>query len=187
MKCLTVIFRDLINFSRDSINMILKPAWKLLNSHLPVFTEVLAYNNPLPQQDDASDEEAAEVGNESFDESEMYGVEGMTFHLLELLSTLVLRPNVQQLVLTGLVPMLTSVSSYLLIQHSHERVYRGDLTYFIADKSQDLLKVDTIRSQCLVLISSLIEVFGDVATQGVLMIIEKLFKKSGEKTALDEE
>jgi len=52
------------------------------------------------------------------------------------------------------------------------------MTYFIADKSQELHKIDTIRSQCLVLISSLIEVFGDAATQGVLLIIEKLFKKT---------
>ena len=73
--------------------MILKPSWKLLNSHLPVFTEVVAYNNPLPDND-GSDEEAADIGNESFDDQEKYGVEGMTFHLLELLSTLVLRPNV---------------------------------------------------------------------------------------------
>jgi NADPH-dependent 7-cyano-7-deazaguanine reductase QueF len=52
LKCLTVVFRDLINFSKDSINMILKPAWKLLNSHLPVFTEVVAYNNPIPTPDE---------------------------------------------------------------------------------------------------------------------------------------
>ena len=44
LKCLVVIFRDFINFSKDSINLILKPAWKLLNSHLPIFTEVVAYN-----------------------------------------------------------------------------------------------------------------------------------------------
>lgn len=31
LKCLTVIFRDLINYSRNSINSILRPAWKLLN------------------------------------------------------------------------------------------------------------------------------------------------------------
>ena len=39
----------------------------------------------------------------------------MTFHLLELLSTLVMRPNVQALVMQGLVPLLTTVISYLLI------------------------------------------------------------------------
>ena len=47
LKCMTVIFRDFINYSRDCTNMILKPAWKLLNFHLPIFTEVLGYNNKL--------------------------------------------------------------------------------------------------------------------------------------------
>lgn len=42
---MTVIFRDFINYSRDCLNMILKPAWKLLNFHLPIFTEVLGYRN----------------------------------------------------------------------------------------------------------------------------------------------
>ena len=44
LKCLTVIFRDFINYSRDCINMILRPSWKLMNVHLPIFTEVLGYN-----------------------------------------------------------------------------------------------------------------------------------------------
>lgn len=181
LKCLTVIFRDLINFSKDNINMILKPAWKLLNSHMPIFTEVLAYNNPIPlaEGEELDEEEDQDHDDSSLGEDgEMSGIEGMTFALLELLSTLVLRPNVQSLVTQGLLPLLTSVSSYLLLQRRHERIYRGDPTFFIADNSQDLLKIETIRSQCLVLISSLIEVFGDVATQGVLIIIDKLFQKS---------
>lgn len=51
---------------------------------------------PIPKEEDkeSDEEEQAEIGNESFEEDEKYGVEGMTFHLLELLSTLVLRPNV---------------------------------------------------------------------------------------------
>ena len=102
LKCLVVIFRDLINFSKDSINLILKPAWKLLNSHLPIFTEVVAYNQPIESlraEDDEQEEEdnagdKQDAGNESFLDEEVYGVEGMTFHLLELLSSLVLRLNV---------------------------------------------------------------------------------------------
>jgi len=47
LKCLTVIFRDFITYSRECINMILKPAWKLLNFHLPIFTEVLGYGVDL--------------------------------------------------------------------------------------------------------------------------------------------
>lgn len=33
LKCLTVIFRDFIHYSKDCINLILQPAWKLLNDH----------------------------------------------------------------------------------------------------------------------------------------------------------
>jgi hypothetical protein len=49
LKCLIVIFRDLVNYSKQSLNLILKPAWKLLNAHLPVFTEVIGYNRPIPE------------------------------------------------------------------------------------------------------------------------------------------
>lgn len=68
LKCLVVIFRDLINFSKESINLILKPAWKLLNSHLPIFTEVVAYNQPIESLR-AEDED----GNENEDEEEGVG------------------------------------------------------------------------------------------------------------------
>ena len=92
LKCLVVIFRDMINYSKESINLILKPAWKLLNSHLPIFTEVVAYNQPVRAEDDDEDEEHQEERdplNESFDTAEIYGVEGMTYHLIELLGSLV--------------------------------------------------------------------------------------------------
>ena len=151
LKCLVVIFRDLINFSKDSINLILKPAWKLLNSHLPVFTEVVAYNQPLaslmtPEDDIDEESKDCEVGNESFMDEEVYGVEGMTLHLLELLSTLVLRLNVQALVQQGLVPLITTVSSYLLIQHDQEGLHRGDSTFFISDETQEMHRIQSIRN-----------------------------------------
>ena len=43
LKCLTVIFRDFINYSRECLGMILKPAWKLLICHVRVYTEVIGY------------------------------------------------------------------------------------------------------------------------------------------------
>ena len=90
LKCLIVVFRDLVNYSRESLNLILKPAWKLFNTHLPVFTEVVGYSRDIPE-DIGSDEEEEEVekGYESEEDEEIYGVEGMTFYLIELLSTLV--------------------------------------------------------------------------------------------------
>jgi len=54
LRCLTVIFRDLINYSRNSINIILRPAWKLLNSTLPLYTESVGYKNIEINSDDES-------------------------------------------------------------------------------------------------------------------------------------
>jgi hypothetical protein len=62
LKCLTVIFRDFINYSRDCLGMILKPAWKLLNFHVPVFTEVIGYQASIADLIESAapdDEEAA--------------------------------------------------------------------------------------------------------------------------------
>mmetsp|Transcript_11746 Transcript_11746/g.18004 ORF Transcript_11746/g.18004 Transcript_11746/m.18004 type:complete len:130 (-) Transcript_11746:222-611(-) len=49
LRCLTVIFRDFMSYSRECINMILRPSWKLLNLHLPIFTEVLSYNKKIEE------------------------------------------------------------------------------------------------------------------------------------------
>lgn len=106
---------------------------------------------------------------------EIYGVEGMTFHLLELLCSLVQRPNVQSLVLQGLIPLVTTVTGYLLVQSDQEKAHRGDATFFIIEKGQEMLRVQSVRNQCLTLISSLIEVFGDDAVQAVLLIAQSIF------------
>ena len=84
--------------------MILKPAWKLLNFHLPIFTEVLGYNQPITANSDEEPlpEDNYQRGYESEDEDEAYGVEGMTLQLLELLTTLISRQNVQEVVKQGL-------------------------------------------------------------------------------------
>ena len=59
--------------------MILKPAWKLLNFHLPIFTEVLGYGQSIAAlQGDDNLEKVYQRGYESEDEEETYGVEGMT-------------------------------------------------------------------------------------------------------------
>ena len=97
LKCLTVIFRDFINYSRECINMILRPAWKLMNMHLPIFTEVLGYNREiselhdiikaqrekegLEEQEDDGEEELHQRGYESDEDDETEepsGIKGMT-------------------------------------------------------------------------------------------------------------
>jgi hypothetical protein len=94
--CLTIIFRDYINYSRESINAILQPAWKLLNFHLPIFTEALGYRVKVQ---DANDEGAdQDLGFESEEDSDVYGIEGMTLCLIDLLASLACRPSVKELV-----------------------------------------------------------------------------------------
>lgn len=85
LRCLTVIFRDLVNYSRNSINIILKPVWKLLNSTLPVYTETVAYG----QKQTDSDEEEMDGEDSWEDDLDSYAVHALTFHTLELLTSLV--------------------------------------------------------------------------------------------------
>jgi hypothetical protein len=75
--------------------MILRPAWKLMNSHLPVFTEVQGYNQDIKvlrekMRQEASDQEESDGENEDQiyqkgyeseeDENieEPHGIKGMT-------------------------------------------------------------------------------------------------------------
>lgn len=150
LKCLTVIFRDFINYSRECINMILRPAWKLLNSHLPVFTEVQGYNQDLKQlaeklKQEASDRDESEgeeqiytPGYESEEDEnieEPHGIKGMTLQLIELLTTLVQRPNVQEVVKQGIFPLLSTVAGYMILEHSNQCEFMCDQHFFLHDKT----------------------------------------------------
>lgn len=77
---MTVVFRDLLNYSRNSINIILRPAWKLLNQTLPIFTEVVGYAQKISDSDDEDDIKSEDSwDDDDVDKSEMKGVEGMIF------------------------------------------------------------------------------------------------------------
>lgn len=167
--------------------MILRPAWKLMNSHLPVFTEVQGYNQNLAQlrkmlqKDDSdreeSDEEDDKRGYESDEDDlieEPHGIKGMTLQLIELLTTLVQRPNVQEVVRQLLSPLLMNVASYMIVEHKDQREFMYDQHYFLHDKTQSVFKTRTIKNQCVDLFSSLIEIFGDQAITAILQCVQKL-------------
>ena len=98
----------------------------------------------------------------------------MTQQLIELLTTLVARPNVQEVVRQGIAPLLTTVSSYMIIAHSKEKAHLFDSCHFIHEKDEDVFKLRSIRNSCTDLVSSLIEVFGDDCVRAVLYIVENL-------------
>ena len=101
----------------------------------------------------------------------MAGLEGMIYQSLELLATLVQRPNVQQLILQGIVPLTTTVCSYLIIPMRQEHSHKYDNTYFLA---QDSWHVVSIRNKCLQLISSLIEAFNEEAIEALLLFVQNI-------------
>jgi len=149
--------------------MILRPAWKLMNMHLPIFTEVLGYNKSMEhfqEEDQDSDEMAQDLANRGFesDEEELeepHGIKGMTLQLIELLTTLVQRPNVQEVVRQGINPLLMYVSSYMIVEYRDQREHYVDDNYFLYDKTQSIYKTRNIKNQCVDLFSSMIEIFGD--------------------------
>ena len=149
--------------------MILRPAWKLMNMHLPIFTEVLGYNKSMEhfqEEDQDSDEITQDLANRGFesDEDEIeepHGIKGMTLQLIELLTTLVQRPNVQEVVRQGINPLLMYVSSYMIVEYKDQREHHVDDNYFLYDKTQSVYKTRNIKNQCVDLFSSLIEIFGD--------------------------
>ena len=63
----------------------------------------------------------------------------------------------------------------MIIPGDKERVHFGDYNHFIHEKDEDVYKQRSIRNSCLDLVSSLIEVFGDLAVESILFVIENLF------------
>jgi hypothetical protein len=74
-----------------------------------------------------------------------------------------------------MVPLITTVSSYMILPYCKERQHYGDYNHFIHDKTEDIYKQRSLRNQCLDLISSLVEVFGDLAVESILYVIDNLF------------
>jgi hypothetical protein len=86
------------------------------------------------------------------------------------------RPNVQEVVKQQITPLLSTVSSYMILEFKDHREYLIDQHYFLHDKTQSVFKTRSIKNQCVDLFSSLIEIFGDHAITAILGIIEGLLK-----------
>ena len=70
----------------------------------------------------------------------------MTLQLIELLTTLVQRPNVQEVVRQGINPLLMTVSSYMIVLSKDKREYLADENYFLHDKTQSIYKMRNIKN-----------------------------------------
>lgn len=129
-------------------------------------------------QKDSADAEMRGFESDEDDEiDEPSGIKGMTLQLIELLTTLVQRPNVQEVVRQGVIPLLMTISSYMIVELADEKEYLYDANIFLHDRTESVFKLRNIKNQCVDLFSSLIECFGDLAVQSILQIIQNLLDK----------
>ena len=134
----------------------------------------------MESQSNKDDAESDLRGFESDEDDEIdepNGIKGMTLQLIELLTTLVQRPNVLEVVRQGVIPLLMTISSYMIVEKVNENEYKRDANIFLHDRTESVFKLRNIKNQCVDLFSSLIECFGDLAVQSILQIIQSLLDK----------
>ena len=135
-------------------------------------TQRYTRNIDADQKKDKADTEMRGFESDEDDEiDEPCGIKGMTLKLIELLTTLVQRPNVQEVVRQGVIPLLMTISSYMIVELADECEYIHDTNIFLHDRTESVFKLRNIKNQCVDLFSSLIECFGDLAVQSILQII----------------
>jgi hypothetical protein len=162
LRVLTLFYRDFPLFSKDFLPAAIKPIWVLMYSILPHFYQQVLYTKSSETLD-----------TEDEDYSGMHGVAVL---LLDLLSSLTLRPAVRQAVQLELVPILRTLANYLLLSAEQSRLKDTDPAQFLLDEDGESGQ-RSARSCALKLISELVEVFREEAALGVLTVAETLCRE----------
>jgi len=99
---------------------------------------------------------------------------GVAVLLLDLLSSLTLRPAVRQAVQLELIPILHTLANYCLLSADQSRVKDTDPTQYLSDEATQR----SARSCALKLISELVELFREDAVRAVLSVADTLCRES---------
>lgn len=157
LRVLTVFYRDFSNYSQDALSHIVKPVWVLLYATLPLYFDHCIFGQ--------------EVGGKSDLDDSDFGVEGMAIQLLELVSSLALRPSVMAALPTELEPLVQTVATYLLMTRDQQVRWHSDPNQFIQDEDKDET-LNSVRSSCLSLLSELVEQFREPALKALITTAE---------------
>ena len=128
--------------------MILQPAWKLLNVNLGIYTEISAYDQTLEFEETDT---TAQVDRQRAIEDCKYheidrGSLGMTMSLIELLTTLSSKGSVRLGVKEGMLPLILTVASYMVLQFSEMEKLEDHTQYIIVNDSDTY--EHTVRNYC---------------------------------------
>lgn len=150
--------------------MVLQPAWKLLNVNLAVYTENVGYGKPIEFSETEKQtfltELQSSTSHSDYDDSET-GIIGMTMQLIELLTSLSNKGSIRNLIFIGMVPLITSVASYMILSNEQENEHLDDQSQFI-NINNDNVYDHSVRNYCLSFISQIIENFDDDAVEAIL-------------------
>ena len=189
LKCLTIIFRDMVNYSLEWISMVLQPTWKLLNVNISVYTETIGYGKEIEytetDRETLSPEDlkvVIEHGIDSEPENEEEGIEGMTMQLIELLTSLANKGSIRSLIYSGIVPLITSIASYMILSKDQENEFITDQSQFININNENVYE-HSVRNYCLDFLSQIIENFDDDAVEAILWVAENFLLSMTENTA----
>jgi len=154
--------------------MVLQPTWKLLNVNISVYTETIGYGKEIEytetDRETLSPEDLKviiEHGIDSEPENEEEGIVGMTMQLIELLTSLANKGSIRSLIYSGIVPLITSIASYMILSKDQENEFITDQSQFININNENVYE-HSVRNYCLGFLSQIIENFDDDAVEAIL-------------------
>ena len=119
-------------------------------------------------------------------------IEGLCAYAIELISILVTKPALYNLIKFGTFPLLNTLSTFVTatrtqVNHelyNQERQWMREPGYFIQNDEEELLQ-KSVRTLALKLINDIIEKYGDQFIQQILMVAERLILNRDDKEFLE--
>jgi len=168
LKMLTSFYRDFTTYSLSWYYIIIQPAWTLLHALVPLYQESVVYSKEV-------------VANDMI-ENELGGVEGLTVQLLELITSIIIRPVIGPQVVGELKALINTLVWYLPLTVEQEELWSNDPNQFISEEDiEEYLK--SSRISCLKLISELIDLFGDTSVECIVSVVESMLANISQQSS----
>ena len=103
--------------------------------------------------------------------------------LIELLTTLSSKGSVRLGVKEGMLPLILTVASYMVLQFSEMEKLEAHTQYIIVNDSDTY--EHTVRNYCRAFLSQMIETFDDDAIQSIVFVAEKFLNETEEEAKVE--
>lgn len=158
LRTLTVFFRDYTNYSKEWIGQALHVIWGLYHVVLPNFLSYAVYSSDV---------------QDCWQEEDIGGYEGLAQQLIELISAIVLRPGITDVISNELYPFINTLAWYMQITSDQIDLWSSDPNQFIIN-DEDEETVKSTRHSALKLLSDLVEKHGDKAVAAAIKVVDRL-------------